>query len=81
VSVVASMSMALLRLEYELHSTPPGDRGGTGPLTDELIDAVVAVGVAESNELDWKSELLPARGCRRPAFPRTLLRWQTAVAA
>jgi Putative DNA-binding domain len=41
-----------------------------GPLTDELLDAVVAAGVAESNDLDWKSELPPARGLPQTDFPK-----------
>ena len=41
-----------------------------GPLTGELLDAVVAAGVAESNDLDWKSELPPAKGLPQSDFPK-----------
>lgn len=41
-----------------------------GPLTDDLLDAAVAAGVAETNDLDWKSELPPARGLPQTDFPK-----------
>jgi hypothetical protein len=41
-----------------------------GLLTDELLDAAVAAGVAEANDLDWKSELPPARGLPQTDFPK-----------
>jgi predicted HTH transcriptional regulator len=41
-----------------------------GPLTDELLDAAVAAGVAESNDLDWKAELPPAKGLPQTDFPK-----------
>jgi hypothetical protein len=41
-----------------------------GPLTDELLDAAVAAGVAETNDLDWKSELPPAKGLPQTDFPK-----------
>jgi Putative DNA-binding domain len=41
-----------------------------GPLTDELLDAAVAAGVAETNDLDWKSELPPAKGLTQTDFPK-----------
>lgn len=43
---------------------------GPGPLTDELLDAAVAAGVAESNDLDWKRELPPAKGLPQTDFPK-----------
>ena len=41
-----------------------------GPLTDELLDAAVAAGVTETNDLDWKSELPPAKGLPQTDFPK-----------
>lgn len=41
-----------------------------GPLTDDLLDAAVAAGVAETNDLDWKSELPPAKGLPQTDFPK-----------
>lgn len=43
---------------------------GPGPLTDELLDTAVAAGVAETNDLDWKSELPPAKGLPQTDFPK-----------
>jgi hypothetical protein len=39
-------------------------------LTDELLDAAVAAGVSETNDLDWKSELPPAKGLPQTDFPK-----------
>jgi hypothetical protein len=41
-----------------------------GPLTDELLRAAVSAGVAETDELDWKSELPPAKGLAQTDFPK-----------
>jgi Putative DNA-binding domain len=41
-----------------------------GPLTDELLDAAVAAGVAETDDLDWKSQLPPAKGLPQTDFPK-----------
>src|ERR1700745_2669393 len=41
-----------------------------GPLTNDLLDAAVAEGVAETNNLDWKSELPPARHLAQTDFPK-----------
>ncbi|MFA5566124.1 MAG: ATP-binding protein [Acidimicrobiia bacterium] len=41
-----------------------------GPLTNELLDAAVAVGAAETTDLDWKSELPPAKGLSQTDFPK-----------
>jgi len=43
---------------------------GPGPLTDELLDAAVAAGVVETSDLDWKSELPPAKGLPQTDFPK-----------
>ncbi|UBV20819.1 ATP-binding protein [Mycolicibacterium fortuitum] len=41
-----------------------------GPLTDELLSEAVAAGVAETDGLDWKSELPPAKGIPQTEFPK-----------
>ena len=41
-----------------------------GPLTDELLDAAVAAGVRETDDLDWKSELPPLKGLPHTDFPK-----------
>ena len=50
-------------------------------LTDEILDAAVAAGVAETDDLDWKSELPPVKDSRRLTFRKTLQLWRTAAAA
>jgi hypothetical protein len=41
-----------------------------GPLTDDLVDAAVAMRVVETDDLDWKSELPPAKGLPQTDFPK-----------
>jgi hypothetical protein len=41
-----------------------------GPLTVELLEAAVRGGVVETNDLDWKAELPPARGLPQTDFPK-----------
>ncbi|WP_435298405.1 AlbA family DNA-binding domain-containing protein [Timonella sp. A28] len=41
-----------------------------GPLTDDLLYAAVSNGVVETNDLDWKSELPPAKGLPQTDFPK-----------
>jgi hypothetical protein len=41
-----------------------------GPLTDDILDVAVAVGAVEANDLDWKSELQPAKGLPQTDFPK-----------
>jgi predicted HTH transcriptional regulator len=41
-----------------------------GPLTDEILDAAVAAGTLEASDLDWKSELPPAKGLPQTDFPK-----------
>ncbi|MGO1412012.1 MULTISPECIES: AlbA family DNA-binding domain-containing protein [Micrococcales] len=41
-----------------------------GPVTDELLDAAVTAGAVETNDLDWKSELPPAKGLPQTDFPK-----------
>lgn len=43
-----------------------------GPLTDELLNAAVEAGVTETDDLDWKSELPPARGLPQTDFPKDI---------
>lgn len=40
------------------------------PLTDDLLDAAVAAQTAETDDLDWKSELPPAKGLTQTDFPK-----------
>ncbi|MEV7482422.1 AlbA family DNA-binding domain-containing protein [Streptomyces halstedii] len=41
-----------------------------GPLTGDLLDAAVKAGVTEHSDLDWKSELPPAKGLPQTDFPK-----------
>lgn len=41
-----------------------------GPITDELLDAAVAAGTEEADNLDWKSALPPAKGLPQTDFPK-----------
>lgn len=41
-----------------------------GPLTDDILDAAVTAGVLETSDLDWKSELPPAKGIPQTDFPK-----------
>lgn len=41
-----------------------------GPLDEALLDDAVAAGVVETNDLDWKSELPPAKGITQTDFPK-----------
>lgn len=41
-------------------------------LTDEILDAAVAAGVAETDDLDWKSELPPAKGLPQTDLPKDI---------
>lgn len=43
---------------------------GPGPFTDDLLDAAVAASVAETDDLDWKSELPPIKGIAQTDFPK-----------
>lgn len=45
---------------------PPGD------LTDDLIDAAVKAGVAETDDLDWKGELPPTSKLADSDFPKDI---------
>lgn len=40
------------------------------PLSEEMLDAAVSAGVVETNDLDWKSELPPAKGLPQTDFPK-----------
>ncbi|MEU0946832.1 ATP-binding protein [Streptomyces canus] len=41
-----------------------------GPWTEDLLDAAVAAGVTESDDLDWKTDLPPAKGLSQTDFPK-----------
>ncbi|MFE9970065.1 helix-turn-helix domain-containing protein [Streptomyces hirsutus] len=41
-----------------------------GPLTHDLLDAAVAAGTTEANDLDWKGKLPPAKGLTQTDFPK-----------
>ncbi|WP_329305730.1 ATP-binding protein [Streptomyces anulatus] len=41
-----------------------------GPLTGDILDAAVTAGVTEHSDLDWKSELPPAKGLPQTDFPK-----------
>lgn len=41
-----------------------------GPLDDTLLDAAVSAGAVETDDLDWKSELPPAKGLPQTDFPK-----------
>lgn len=41
-----------------------------GQLTDDILDAAVAAGAVEATDLDWKSELPPAKGLPQTDFPK-----------
>jgi hypothetical protein len=43
---------------------------GPRPLTDELIDDAVTIGAAETDDVDWKAELPPAKGLAQTDFPK-----------
>lgn len=41
-----------------------------GPLTESLLDAAVAAGAIETDDLDWKSALPPTKGLSQTDFPK-----------
>jgi hypothetical protein len=43
-----------------------------GPLTDEFIDEAIAGGLAETDDLDWKAALPPAKGLTTTDFPKDI---------
>lgn len=43
---------------------------GPRPLTDELIDEAVATGAAETDDVDWKTGLPPAKGLAQTDIPK-----------
>lgn len=49
---------------HRLLGRPPGD------LDEELLDDAVAAGLAETDDLDWKSELPPIKGLTQTDFPK-----------
>ena len=55
------MDFAALR---RLLGMPPG------PLTDEMVDAAVESQLAETDDLDWKGEVPPAKNLGQTDFPK-----------
>jgi hypothetical protein len=45
---------------------------GPGPLSDKMIDEAVAQGIAETDDLDWKSELPPTKSLNETDFPKDI---------
>lgn len=43
-----------------------------GPLTDEILDDAVQAGVAETDDLDWKSEHPPIKGISQTDVPKDI---------
>ena len=43
-----------------------------GPITDELLDAAVDASLAETDDLEWKSELPPTKGLSEHDFPKDI---------
>ncbi len=41
-----------------------------GPITDELLDAAVAAGATESDDLDWKAKLPSQKGLPKSDYPK-----------
>lgn len=42
------------------------------PLSEEILDAAIAAGLAETDDLDWKSELPPAKGISQTDVPKDI---------
>lgn len=51
---------------HRLLGRPPG------PLDDELLAAAVSAGISETDDLDWKSELPPAKGLPQTDYPKDI---------
>ena len=62
----------LVHRRGRLHDGRPVRRRPPGPLTDEMIDEAVSQGVAETDDLDWKSSLPPASGLPQTDFPKDI---------
>ena len=43
-----------------------------GPISDEFINAAVEARLAETDDLDWKSELPPTRALNETDFPKDI---------
>jgi hypothetical protein len=59
---------------YAMTFTPLHRSLGLPPstLTDEILNAAVAAGVAETDDLDWKSELPPVKGIPQTDVPKDI---------
>ncbi|WP_231975962.1 ATP-binding protein [Mycobacterium sp. E2462] len=42
------------------------------PLSDLMIEDAISQGIAETDDLDWKSRLLPARGMGETDYPKDI---------
>ncbi|WCO67932.1 ATP-binding protein [Iamia majanohamensis] len=42
------------------------------PLTDEMIDLAIEQGISETDDLDWKSALPPAKGLSQTDYPKDI---------
>lgn len=42
------------------------------PLTNEILDSAIAAGITESDDLDWKSELPPAKNMSQTDIPKDI---------
>lgn len=51
---------------HRLLGRPPG------VLTDQMVDQAVAEGLLETDDLDWKSEIPPAKGLSQTDFPKDI---------
>jgi len=49
------------------------------PLSDEMMDEAIARGIAETDDLDWKSKPPPAKGMAETDYPKALPRWRIAA--
>jgi hypothetical protein len=65
-----SCRRASLRWRHDFHSAPRALGASPAALTNELLDAAVTDGVVEANDLDWKSELPPAKGLPQTDLPK-----------
>jgi hypothetical protein len=52
-----------------------------GPVTDELIDEAVAAGLAETDDLDWKSELATWSAIAPPVLGLGVYPWASRAGA
>ncbi|WP_252342188.1 ATP-binding protein [Rhodococcus sp. 14-2483-1-2] len=63
-SLVPMLSSMTFTALHRVLGLPPG------PLTDAMLDEAVGAGAAETDDLDWKSELPPMKGLPQTDFPK-----------